>query len=119
MWFEPMVFHRMPSVWWSPSLSDTPSGLLACDQRSTMAWHHLLLHMLQYETLLTLLAWSIVCGAGSMKLSSVFLSIHPITRTPHAAAAGLLLWARQPGDIDQLLHGRRSAANASSVTSAD
>jgi len=38
-----------------------------------------------------------------------------------AAAAGLLLWARRPGDIDRLLHGRRSAANAaaSSTLSAD
>ena len=35
---------------------------------------------------------------------------------PNAAAAGLLLCARRAGDIDQLLHGRRSAANASSVT---
>ena len=26
-----------------------------------------------------------------------------ISRPPHAAAAGLLLWARRPGDIDQLL----------------
>jgi len=34
---------------------------------------------------------------------------------PHAAAAGLLLWARQSGYIDRLLRGRRSAANASSV----
>jgi len=33
-----------------------------------------------------------------------------------AAAAGLLLWARRAGDIDRLLHGRRPAANASSVT---
>ena len=44
-----------------------------------------------------------------MKLLSVRLCVRPI------AAAGLLLWARQPGDIDRLLHGRRSAANASSV----
>ena len=59
--------------------------------------------------------------AGSMKLSGVRLSvcpsIRPIIRSPHAAAAGLLLWARRPGDIDRLLHDRRSAANASSVTS--
>jgi len=27
-------------------------------------------------------------------------------RPLYAAAAGLLLWARQPGDIDRLLHGR-------------
>jgi len=25
----------------------------------------------------------------------------------HAAAAGLLLWARRPGNIDLVLHGRR------------
>jgi len=33
-----------------------------------------------------------------------------------AAAAGLLLWARQPGDIDQLLQGWQSLADVSSVT---
>ena len=38
---------------------------------------------------------------------SVSLSVCPI-RLPHAAAAGLLLWARRPGDIDRLLHGRRA-----------
>jgi len=59
---------------------------------------------------------SIVCGAGSMKLSSVRLSVCPIIWPPHAAAAGLLHWARRPGDIDRLLHGRRPAANASSVS---
>jgi len=32
---------------------------------------------------------------------------------PHDAAAGLLLWARRAGDIDRLLHGRRSTAAAS------
>jgi len=48
---------------------------------------------------------------------------HPIIRLPHAAAAGLLLRARQTGDIDRLTAAaagrpaaRRSAANASSVT---
>ena len=41
-------------------------------------------------------------------LASVRLSKRP----PHAAAAGLLLWARRSGDIDRLLHGRRSAAAA-------
>jgi len=44
------------------------------------------------------------------------LSVRSIIRPPHAAAAGLLLWARRAGDIDRLLHGRRSAGNASSVT---
>jgi len=43
----------------------------------------------------------IECGAGSMKLSGVRLSVRPII------AAGLLLWARRPGDVDRLLHGRR------------
>ena len=47
---------------------------------------------------------------------SVCLSVCPIIRPPYAAKAGLLLWARQPGDVDRLLHGRRSAANASGVT---
>jgi len=55
-----------------------------------------------------------------MKLSSVRLSVcpsvRPTIRPPHAAAVGLLLWARRPADIGRLLHGRRSAANASSVT---
>jgi len=57
--------------------------------------------------------------AGSMKLSDVRLfvcpSVRPVIRSPHVAAAGLLLWARRPEDIDRLLHGRRSAANANSV----
>ena len=47
---------------------------------------------------------------------SVCLSVRLIMRPPHAAAAGLLLWARQAGYIGRLLHGRRSAANASSVS---
>ena len=47
---------------------------------------------------------------------SVCLSVRPVIRSPLAVAAGLLLWARRPGDIDRLLHGRRSAASASSVT---
>jgi len=52
-----------------------------------------------------------------MKRSGVRLTVCPIIiRPPHAAAAGLLLCARRAGDIDRLLHGRRSAANASSVT---
>jgi len=42
---------------------------------------------------------------------SVRPSVCPI-RPPHADAAGLLLWARRPGDIDRLLHSRRSAAAA-------
>jgi len=47
---------------------------------------------------------------------SVRLSVCPIYRPLCAAAAGLLLWARSARGIDRLLHGRRSAANASSVT---
>jgi len=49
---------------------------------------------------------------------SVCLSVRPrlIIRLLHAAAAGLLLWDRWTGNINRLLHGRRSAANASSVT---
>jgi len=43
-------------------------------------------------------------------------SVCPIVCPLHSAAAGLLLWAQRAGDIDRLLHGRRSAANASSVT---
>ena len=54
-----------------------------------------------------------------MKLSNVRLSVRlsvcPIIQAPHAAVAGLLLWARRPGDIGRFLHGRRSAAKTSSV----
>jgi len=44
-----------------------------------------------------------------MKLSSVRPSVHPISRTQlrRVCCCG-------PGDIDRLLHGRRSAANATS-----
>ena len=38
---------------------------------------------------------------------SVCPSVCLIVRPPHAAAAGLLLWARRPGDSDRLLHQRR------------
>ena len=48
-----------------------------------------------------------------MHLSDVRPSVCPI-RSPHAAAAGLLLWARRAGDIDRLLQQRR--ANAGSTT---
>jgi len=60
----------------------------------------------------------VVCEARSMQLSVRLSLSHPAAA---AAAAGLLLWARRPGDIDRLLHGRRSAANAaaSSTLSAD
>jgi len=34
---------------------------------------------------------------------SVRLSVCPVILPPHAAAAGLLLWARWPGDIDRLI----------------
>jgi len=34
-----------------------------------------------------------------------------IYRPLQQRAAGLLLWTRRPGNIDRLLHGRRSAAN--------
>ena len=53
----------------------------------------------------------------TVRRPSVCLSVRSIIWPLRAAVAGLLLWARQPGDIDhQLLHGRRSAASASSVT---
>jgi len=58
----------------------------------------------------------IVCGTGSTHLSGVRLSVRPSvnlsvshTRPQHAAAAGLLLWARRAKDIDRLLHSRRAA----------
>ena len=63
-----------------------------------------------------------VCKTVELRPSarlSVRLSVQcpfcPIIWLPHVTAASLLLWARQPGNIDRLLHGRRSAANASSV----
>ena len=37
---------------------------------------------------------------------SVYLSVRPIILPLHAAVAGLLLWALQPGDIDQLLYSK-------------
>jgi len=52
----------------------------------------------------------IACTARSMHLSggaSVRLSVCLI-RSPHAAATGLLLWARRVGDICRLLHGRHA-----------
>ena len=49
---------------------------------------------------------SVVCGAGSMYLSGVHLSVRPsvclFIFPPHAVAAGLLLCARRAGDIDGL-----------------
>ena len=46
-----------------------------------------------------------------MQLTGVRPSVCLI-RPPHAAAAGLLLWARRAGDVEWMLHGRRSAAAA-------
>jgi len=58
-------------------------------------------------------------AAGFMNVSGVCLyictSVLPIIRPLHATSAGLLLWARQAGDINRLLHGRCSVANAISV----
>jgi len=49
-------------------------------------------------------------------LGVVFVRLPPVTQPPHAAAAGFPLWVQRAGDISQLLHGRCSAANVSSVT---
>jgi len=55
----------------------------------------------------------ILCGIGSVKLPTVRLSVRRIIiRLPHAAAAGLLLWARRRGDIDRLLHDYRCSAGS-------
>jgi len=43
---------------------------------------------------------------------SVHLSVPARAHSSKPAAAGLLLWARQAGDISRLLHGWRSAAAA-------
>jgi len=52
---------------------------------------------------------AIACVVGFMHLSgvrpSVRLSVCPVIRPPHAAAAGLLLRARRSRDIDRLLRG--------------
>jgi len=58
----------------------------------------------------------IVCEAGFMHLSpvrpSVCLSVCLI-RPPHVTAAGLLLWARRPGDIDFCTAGGQPAVSSS------
>jgi len=46
----------------------------------------------------------IVCTARSMQQ----LHVCPIWQPYAAATVGLLLWARRPGDINQLLHGWQS-----------
>jgi len=62
-----------------------------------------------------------VCGAGSMKLSDVRLSLCPILRRSHGMRRVCCCGpGRQAGKIDRLLHGapaatRRLAADASSV----
>jgi len=52
------------------------------------------------------------CGAGSVKRygvrPSVRLSVPAWTHSSKPAAAGLLLWARQAGNIDRLLQQRRA-----------
>ena len=53
----------------------------------------------------------------SVRLSvRVSVCLSHIIRPPHAHAAGSLLWGRRAEDIDRLLHDRRAAATASSVT---
>jgi len=61
--------------------------------------------------LLALPAWYAEQGPSNCR-ASVCLSVRPVTRPPDAAAAGLLLWTRQAGDINRLLHSRRSSAAA-------
>ena len=53
-----------------------------------------------------------LCRAVSMKQYSVHLSFPAWAHSCNPAAECLLLWARQAGDIDQLLLSRRSAAAA-------
>jgi len=58
-----------------------------------------------------------VCGAGLCNgRKSVRLSVCPIIRPPHAAAEGLLLSARQAGDIDRLLLGAQQLQRRRSRT---
>jgi len=45
---------------------------------------------------------------------SICLSVCPI-RPLHSAAAGLLLWAVQAGDVDQLLHDMQQQPHCSSA----
>ena len=75
----------------------------------TITLHHTWTGSINHSVRLLLSdAARVACAAGSMQLPRV----RPSVRLSHPAAASLLLWARQPGDIDRLLHGRRSAAAA-------
>ena len=58
------------------------------------------LHMLIIDTA------RIICGAGSVGNGrvSVCPSVCPVVRPLHASTANMLLWARQAGDIDRILH---------------
>jgi len=56
----------------------------------------------------------IMCGAGSIQRYGVRLSVCPI-RPLQQRAAGLLLWARRVGDIDRLMHGRRSSSSGAAA----
>jgi len=53
-----------------------------------------------------------------MQLSGVRLSVYQSVCLSVPFAAGLLLQAQRPGDIDRLLHGRRSAAAANVLKTA-
>jgi len=63
--------------------------------------------------------------ARTVRYRSVYVTIRCLSvcqsvclsRLAPRRAAGLLLWARRPGDIDRLLHVRRSAAAAPQQTS--
>jgi len=55
----------------------------------------------------------IVCGAGSIQLSGIHLSVCPV-QPPCTTAAGLVLWAQLAGNIDQLL--QQWQANAGTAT---
>jgi len=58
-----------------------------------------------------------ICRASVCPSVCRLLSVCPF-RPPHAAA-GLLLWARRPGDIDRLLHGKGPAASSSHIAASN
>jgi len=69
--------------------------------------------------MMMMISINIAIGTARVVCMSVRLSVCPI-RPLQQRAAGLLLWARQAGDIDRLLHGwRRSSMGAAARRAAE
>ena len=58
----------------------------------------------------------IVFGMIYITIRGSSVCLPHLSTTAAACGGGLLLWAQLAGDIDRLLHGRRSATTASSAT---